>query len=159
MDIPRTFDSFFDEHFDRTRRLLEVMMGDAALAEDAAQEAFARAYQRWESVAEMSRPEGWVLTVGLNYARDVLRRQRRSDMHYRNRKPEDSTLGPHADVDLISLLRTLPLRQRQAIVLHYLVDLPLEEVAAHMDCAVGTVKSTIYSALARLRLDTEVPMS
>ena len=153
---PTTFDNFFDGYFDRTRRLLEVMLGDAALAEDSAQEAFARAFRRWDEVHSMKRPEGWVLTVGLNYARDVLRRERRASAYRRQRGARDESLrDTERDLDLVSRLRALPVRQRQAVVLHYLADLSVEEVAAHMDCAVGTVKSTLHSALARLRVKTE----
>ena len=65
METSADFDSFFDQHIGRTQRLLEVMLGDASLAEEAAQEAFARAFRQWESVAEMTSPDGWVLTVGL----------------------------------------------------------------------------------------------
>jgi RNA polymerase sigma-70 factor, ECF subfamily len=150
------FDSFFDQHFERTQRLLEVMLGDASLAEEAAQEAFARAFQRWSSVAEMGSPAGWVLTVGLNFARDSLRRRGRWF-----RRPNEPTLAaansdPPRDLDLVSQVRALPLRQRQAVVLHYLEDLSLEEVALQMDCAVGTVKSTLHAAISRLRLESEV---
>ena len=56
---------------------------DFELAEDAAQEAFARAFRQWDEVAAMNRPAGWVLTVGLNYARDSFRRQRRASLHRR----------------------------------------------------------------------------
>jgi RNA polymerase sigma-70 factor (ECF subfamily) len=150
------FDSFFDQHIGRTQRLLEVMLGDASLAEDAAQEAFARAFRQWGSVAEMTSPAGWVLTVGLNFARDSLRRQNRW-----LRRPKEPTFaslssGALIDLDLVSQVRALPLRQRQAIVLHYLEDLPLAEVAVQMNCALGTVKSTLHAAISRLRLNTEV---
>jgi RNA polymerase sigma factor (sigma-70 family) len=47
----------------------------------------------------------------------------------------------------------LPERQRVAIVLRYLADLPLVDVAAAMGCAVGTVKSTLHAARARLEVD------
>jgi RNA polymerase sigma-70 factor (ECF subfamily) len=59
------------------------------------------------------------------------------------------------DMDLVSQVRALPIRQRQAVVLRYLVDLSLEEVATHMDCALGTVKSTLNAALKNLRVNTE----
>jgi RNA polymerase sigma factor (sigma-70 family) len=156
LDCSTDFDNFFDQHFDRTRRLLEVMLGDAALAEDAAQEAFARGYRRWDHVRTMERPGGWVLTVGLNYARDALRRRHRWLGQPKQRLQAFSYIDTHRDLDLVTQVRALPLRQRQAVLLHFLLDLPLEEVAAQMDCAVGTVKSTLHSAISQLRLNTKV---
>jgi RNA polymerase sigma-70 factor (ECF subfamily) len=151
-----TFDDFFDRHFDRTRRLIEVILGDPTLAEDAAQEAFARAFRGWDQVSAMNRPAGWVLTVGLNYARDSFRRERRASLHRkRSTSGPDFYVDAERDMDLVSQVRALPMRQRQAVVLHYLVDLSIEEVAAQMDCALGTVKSTLNAALTKLRVDTE----
>jgi RNA polymerase sigma factor (sigma-70 family) len=94
--------------------------------------------------------------VGLNFARDSLRRRTRW-----LRRPKEPTMASTksdvvTDLDLVSQVRALPLRQRQAIVLYYLEDLRLEEVAVQMNCALGTVKSTLHAAISRLRLDTEV---
>lgn len=151
-----TFDDFFDEHFDRTRRILEVVLGDSALAEDSAQEAFIRAFRSWNEVSAMDRPAGWVLTVGLNRARDSFWGRRRDALHRSRPVPGgDLHVDSERDIDLVSRLRALPMRQRQAVVLRYLVDLSLEEVAAHMDCALGTVKSTLNAALTNLRVNTE----
>jgi len=153
----KSFDAFFDEYFDRTRRLLEVIVGDAHIAEDAAQEAFARAFVRWDEVSAMNRPQGCVMKVGLNHARDVFRRERRAERRQADLvETPESHFDSENDFELIAELRALPLRQRQAVVLHYLADLPLEEVAAYMECALGTVKSTLHSALAKLRVNTEV---
>ena len=52
---------------------------------------------------------------------------------------------------LTKLLDTLPARQREAIVLRYFEDLSMEETAQVMQCAVGTVKATVWQALRNLR--------
>jgi RNA polymerase sigma factor (sigma-70 family) len=60
-----------------------------------------------------------------------------------------------AIVDRASLacgIAQLPDRQRIAVVLRYLADLPIADVATAMGCAQGTVKSTLHTALARLRV-------
>jgi RNA polymerase sigma factor (sigma-70 family) len=74
--------------------------------------------------------------------------------------PPDVEAAPVADladevVDRESIARgitQLPDRQRIAVVLRYLVDLPIVDVATAMGCAQGTVKSTLHTALARLRV-------
>jgi RNA polymerase sigma-70 factor (ECF subfamily) len=147
----RSYEAFFDEHYDQVRRALTVALADAALAEDAAQDAFARAYVHWRTVAAMERPAGWVYVVALRGGRRA-----------RSRRP---AVAPPAAVDadpigimlergaLEPLLARLPERQRIAVVLRYLADLPLADVAAAMGCKVGTAKSTLHTALARLRVE------
>jgi RNA polymerase sigma-70 factor (ECF subfamily) len=150
-----SFDSFFEAHYERTRRLLAVMLGDEAMAEESAQEAFARAFRDWADVSVMDRRSGWVLTVGLNHARDSLRRRKRAQRERWLGGSSTADDTSQRDLDLIDGLRKLPLRQRQAVVLRYLADLPLDEVATEMGCAVGTVKATLHKALAKLRIAYE----
>ena len=52
-------------------------------------------------------------------------------------------------------IATLPPRQREAVVLRYLADLPLADVADAMGCALGTVKATLHQALKALRIEFE----
>jgi RNA polymerase sigma factor (sigma-70 family) len=146
------FDRFFATHYDRTRRILAVMLGDFALGEEAAQEAFYRAYRRWDRVSRMDRPEAWVIVVGLNHGRDQKRRQRRERVTDLGdeRAPTDSDTT--ASLHLVAELVRLPPRQQEAVVLRYLFDMSLQEVATAMGCAVGSVKSTLHSALGNLRV-------
>jgi RNA polymerase sigma factor (sigma-70 family) len=92
--------------------------------------------------------------VSLNRYRRDLRRQR----------SEPQPQGPHADdpaasvavaVSVRAALDTLSRRQRAAVVLRYLDDLRLAEVAEAMGCSVGTVKATLHTALRKLRVDLE----
>jgi RNA polymerase sigma-70 factor (ECF subfamily) len=147
------FEAFFAAHYERTRRILAVMFGDPEIGEEAAQEGFYRAYRRWSRVQKMNRPDSWVLVVGLNYGRDLLRR--------RSRKEDLSDLSTHSSqtdrdmTDSISVaaeIVRLPPRQQQAIALRYMLDMSLEEVAKSMKCALGTAKSTLHSALENLRI-------
>jgi len=139
-------------HYERTRRILAVMFGDPALGEEAAQEAFYRAYRRWGRVKQMDRPDSWVLVVGLNHGRDLTSRRRREaeleQSSERPSEPEDSTGAAF----LLAEVVRLPKRQQQAIALRYMLDMSLEEVASAMSCALGTVKSTLHSALQNLRI-------
>ncbi|HET9556507.1 MAG TPA: sigma-70 family RNA polymerase sigma factor [Actinomycetota bacterium] len=106
------------------------------------QEAFARASARWGRLRDYDVPEAWVRRVAMNLAADRGRRLQRQARALLRAGPPPSV--PPASVEALALadaLRTLPMHQRQAIVLHHLVDLPVEEVAATLGARTGTVKS------------------
>lgn len=67
------FEGFFSTYYDRTRRILAVILADSLLGEEAAQEAFFEAYKHWDRVEQMGRPEGWVLVVGINHGGAISR--------------------------------------------------------------------------------------
>jgi RNA polymerase sigma factor (sigma-70 family) len=153
-NTPRSFEEFFDEYYDEVRRALSVALADQGLAEDSAQEAFARAFAHWRSVSTMERPAGWVYVVALRGGRR--QRFRRKNLPVDVPAPEPDLVGNVLDREALEpLLAQLPERQRVAVVLRYLADLPLVDVAAAMECAVGTVKSTLHAALARLRVEMD----
>jgi RNA polymerase sigma-70 factor (ECF subfamily) len=142
------FEVFFRDRYDEVRRALTVAFADPRLAEDCAQEAFVRAFVRWKRIRRMESPAGWVYVVATNVARK------------RRPWPSEATIAPVDDladavVDRATIaqgIQQLPDRQRIAIVLRYLVDLPVADVATAMGCATGTVKSTLHAGLARLRV-------
>jgi len=145
-----SYEVFFDECYEQVRRALTIALADPALAEDSAQDAFARAYVQWRSVSAMERPAGWVYVVALRGGRRQRSRRVVSDVPM----PKPDAIGEMVEREALEdLLRRLPDRQRIAVVLRYLADLPLADVAAAMGCAVGTVKSTLHAALVRLRVE------
>jgi RNA polymerase sigma-70 factor (sigma-E family) len=148
------FDEFFAENYDPVVRSLTLAIGDRARAEDAAQEAFAKAYRRWSSVAQMDRPVGWVLVVAMNQCKRWLAR---ADRQFAG---ERSDVVDHASfvVDEQSLragLEALPPRQRATVVLRYLGDLSTADVADALGCSTGTVKSALHAALKQLRVELD----
>jgi RNA polymerase sigma-70 factor (ECF subfamily) len=150
----RSFDEFYLDHFDHVARALVLAGADRDMARDSAQEAFARALRKWQEVREMGRPDGWVYVVAMNHLRDCWRRAGRVD-------PPEEAVAPDASGSVVTRLsvrdaiQTLSPRQRQAVVLRYLVDLPLADVAEAMGCAVGTVKATIHHALGAMRIELD----
>ncbi len=146
------FDRFFATNYDRIRRILAVMLDDPAVGEEAAQEAFYRALRRWGRVVRMDRPESWVLVVGLNYGRDQKRRSRREPVTVQSPESTSIEFDTATTAQLLAELVRLPPRQQEAVALRYLLDMTLEEVATAMGCALGTVKSTLHSALGNLRV-------
>ena len=146
-----TFETFFDEHYEPVRRSLAVAFGDPVVAEELAQDAFTRALSNWRRVSEMDRPAGWVYIVALRAGR---RRGRPEEsLSSSERASPDIAEAITRDVVLGDAIARLPERQRMALVLRYLADLPVADVALAMDCAVGTVKSTLHVALERLGVE------
>lgn len=115
---------------------------------EATDEAFARALARWDTVAAMTSPTGWVHRVGLNVVRRQLRRhllERRALRLLGRREPEVPASG-----EVWELVRELPLRQRTAVVLRYVAEMTEAEIAGVMRVQRGTVASTLHDARRRL---------
>jgi RNA polymerase sigma-70 factor, ECF subfamily len=155
----RDFDEFYASNYGRLVVQVFAVTGNLADAEDAVQEAFARASVRWGRVGGYDSPEGWVRRVALNLAFTGLRRARRL-LEVLSRAPAPPPVPP-LPVDslaLVAALKALPLGFRQVLVLHYLADLPVERVAGELGIAVGTAKSRLArarEALARQLVDGE----
>lgn len=136
------------------------MTGDLGAAEELTQEAFAIAYGKRGKVARADSPEAWLRTVVVNLARRRYRRTTTLDRILRRQQAEPPPGEKPAEerLDLHDAIKELGQEYRAVVVLHYLADLPVDEVAAVLDTPVGTVKSRLSRARAALaeRLRTEV---
>ena len=145
------FEDFYAAHRDEMARALGLALRDAALGAEAADEALARACQRWGQVSSYANPQGWVFRVGLNWARSWLRRARRE----RERQPllaqPDAVEDPARDLDLERALTTLSSAHRAVIVARFYLDWSVEETAAALGVKTGTVKSRLSRGLEQLR--------
>jgi len=136
------FECFYAAAFGPIAGQLFVVTGDLQEAEDVTQEAFARASLRWSRLRTYDLPEAWVRRVALRLATDRFRQARRRLAALRRLDAEPRV--PAASVEALALaeeLRALPLGWRKAIVLHYLVGMPVEEVARTLRVPAGTVKT------------------
>jgi len=127
--------------------------GDLQEAQDAVQEAFVRGLSLRGRLASLDNPEAWLRTVAVNVARTRWRRRRvLQGLLLRGAVPEPEPIAGMTEdhVALVTALRHLPQAQREAVVLHYLADLPVDEIAAALGVATGTVKSRLHRARARL---------
>jgi RNA polymerase sigma-70 factor (ECF subfamily) len=151
------FDEFYESYFERVARALVVAGAERDQARDASQEAFARALRRWRKVREMDRPDAWVYVVAMNQLRDHWRRAERRKERSADADDGagDNTSGVATRLSVREAIATLPPRQRQAVVLRYLADLPLADVADAMGCAIGTVKATLHQALQSMRVELD----
>jgi RNA polymerase sigma-70 factor, ECF subfamily len=160
-----SFDEFYAGTAARIVRHAYALTGDLDDARDVAQESFARAWQRWSWVSACDSPEAWVRRVATNLAVSSWRRARTvrllaaRDAGTAKHVPEIST----DTVALVAGLRTLSQRQRTVVVLYYLADLPVEQIAAELGCPAGSVKAWLSrgraALAAALRADDASPTS
>ncbi|WP_307781588.1 SigE family RNA polymerase sigma factor [Virgisporangium ochraceum] len=145
------FDAFYLANFDRFIVQLHAYTADMATAQDVVQEAFARALQRWSRVSTYDNPEAWVRRVAWNLATSNWRRIARFNTFMRKQSVERLVAEPSPDrVMLVRALATLPETQRRAVVLHYLGDMSVNDIAAQERVAPGTVKSWLHRGRAAL---------
>lgn len=156
------FEQFYEATWRRLLRTLVVITTNRADAEDVLQEAYGKAARDWLSVSRMASPEAWVRRVAVNAAMDLHRRGARRRAAYARLGLEPSP--PDAlSVEVMQALASLPLSERQVVVLHHLVGLPVAEIADEVGRPSGTVKAQLVRGRKRLaeelRIDLEVGAS
>ncbi len=152
-DLHADFAEFYRGSYPRIVGQLFVLTHDLHGAEDLAQEAFARASVRWRRLWSYGAPEAWVRRVAFNLAADQRRRGLRRARALARLGPPPQLLALDAvpvEVDLARALARLPLRLRQVLVLHYVAELPVEEIAGQLRVPQGTVKSRLARGRAAL---------
>ena len=159
MDV-ESFDRFCRDHHTSVVRTVFLITGDRQEAEDLAQEAFARAFERWNTVAALDRPEAWVQRVAANLAVSWWRRamvRRRAPVA----APEFVEAPELPDLELRQAILQLSPAQRAAIVLRFYADRSIEDVAETLGKRPGTVRALTAQGVARLRvlLGNEIDMT
>lgn len=130
---------------------LYAVCGDLATAEDAVQEAFVRAIDHGRAFRRADKPEAWLCRVAINVQRNRWRRLRTYlGLEPRLVEPARTFESVPDHVELMAALARLPETQRVAIVLHHLVDLSVQDVAATLGVPTGTVKARLARGRAAL---------
>lgn len=139
---------------DRLFALAALITRDAALAEDAVQDAYARAWRDLPRMREPDRLAAWLSRLTVNATYDLLRRRKR----VRQAMPLEAAppilaewASPVDRIDLEAAYGRLPPEQRAVVVLHYYLGLPLDEVATTLAVPPGTVRSRLHTALRSMR--------
>jgi RNA polymerase sigma-70 factor (ECF subfamily) len=126
---------------------LYAVTGDRVEAEDAVQEAFARAVASGERWRQVLNPEAWLRTVALNVVRTRARRSRLfARMIPRIGAPTDVPGVSEDHLAVVAAMRSLTYRQREVLALHYFADLPVADIAAELGVPEGTVKTRLKRA-------------
>lgn len=163
-ELEEEFREFAAAAMPRLRRFAHAACHDPHRADDLVQATLEKMYAAWPRVHGLESPFAYARTV---LVRVLVSEQRR---HWWSREVStaDATRAHHAEpvtgrggaeadsrLDLVAALAALPSRQRLAVVLRHLEDLPVAEVARVMGCSEGTVKSTTSDGLAALRRSLE----
>ncbi|WBB54668.1 sigma-70 family RNA polymerase sigma factor [Verrucosispora sp. WMMD573] len=142
MSTEREFTEFYLATYRRLVGQLFVLTGNRHDAEELAQEAFSRALPRWAKISGYEAPEAWVRRVAFNLAFSRRRKALRGAGALLRLGFDRVHNGDHTDeVAVAEALRAVPVRHRQALVLHYVVDLPVRDVATELGVPENTVKT------------------
>ena len=141
-------------------RATYVVLRDADDAEDAAQEAFIRAYRGLRGIKAGRRLRPWLMRIAVNQALNSLRAKRRRvavaerlTIEQRPADPDidETVIGRERARALWSALESLGERERTVLYLRYFIQMPEGELAECLGCPPGTVKSRVHRALRKLR--------
>ncbi len=151
-----TFEQFAQTRLPAVLRFAVVLTNDRGLAEDVVQEVLIRAYQRWDQIEALERPEAYVRRMVVNEFLSWRRKWARIVPHedaVLDRPVPDPTEPSAGQQVLLDEIAKLPRRQRTVMVLRYFEDLPDADIAELLGCAETTVRGYAFRALATLRVE------
>jgi RNA polymerase sigma factor (sigma-70 family) len=151
------FEAFFDLHFERVFRAVLLIAGDRIEAEDVAQEAFVKVYERWDRVALMDDPVGYLYRTALNErrgrARRALRWRRRSLFE---RAPDDQTSASAiARAEVMRALAALTEEQRAVVALVEYVGMEPSEAASVLGISAEAARARLHRAREAMRQELQ----
>lgn len=140
-------------------RMCVSLLRDAELARDATQETALRFLKQLPAFRGESQLRTWSLGIAINVCRELRRRHGRPmpevvrlvEDHAGEPGPDRVAETAEATTSVRAMLADLPERQREVVMLRFFEELSVEETAAAMDCAAGTVKATLHQALKALK--------
>jgi RNA polymerase sigma-70 factor (sigma-E family) len=143
-------------HYNQLVRLAVLLVHDVQTAEEVVQDAFEAMHLAWRRLRDSEKALSYLRQTVVNRSRSVLRHRKVVDMHAPKPAPDEPS-AEHAALTLLersavaAALRSLPLRQREAIVLRYYADFSEADIAAAMGISRGAVKSHTARAMAALK--------
>jgi RNA polymerase sigma-70 factor (ECF subfamily) len=153
-DAGLTFEAFFEDEKDRLLRVLSVITGSVAEAEDIAQDAFVKVFERWELVRDMDNPAGYLYRAAMNGFRSRARRAAVAVRRAVAAQPERDVFASVDDRDEAArALASLTPRQRAAVVLTELLGFSGDETGRLLGIRASTVWALTHQARAALRIE------
>jgi RNA polymerase sigma factor (sigma-70 family) len=146
------FQEFFEAEYERLGRALYVLTGSQTDADELAQDAMVRVYERWSRVRTMDSPTGYLFRTAMNLYRSRLRQIKlRSRKQVDSRPQRDGFAAVEDRDELRRLISTLPLRERQALALVEVLGMTAEEAGRVLNLEPVSVRVRLSRARAHLR--------
>ena len=150
-----TLEALVSQQGERLIRSLSAIFLDRELAADAAQEAFVQLYMHWDEVIRKGEPEPWLYKVAINRGRDYRRGLARAARLFQRLVDTSGSEASSEDctprTEFMSVLSSLPTRQRAAAALYYSADFSVAEISAVMGISEGSVSSHLHRARVALK--------
>jgi RNA polymerase sigma factor (sigma-70 family) len=147
------FQRFLDAHRDAVWRFLVRSVGPVE-AEDCFQDTFMAALRAYPKLRPGSNMRAWVLTIASRKALDAHRGRKRRGLPLGDALAADHRTEPaptERDEALWDAVGELPARQRSAVVLRYLADLPHRDIAVAIGCSEEAARRSLHEGLTKLR--------
>jgi RNA polymerase sigma-70 factor (sigma-E family) len=160
-DADRVVTALYGAHYGALVRLASLLVRDKATAEEVVQDSFVAMHSAWRGLRDSEKALSYLRQCVVNKSRSVLRHRVVVDKN----APKASPLAPSAEQGamtalersaVVSALRKLPLRQREALVLRYYADLSEAQIASAMGISRGAVKSHTARGMSSLRTVLEM---
>lgn len=149
------FDDLYRREFPKLLRIATALCGRRDLGEELVQDAMVKVLARWSTVREYDKPEAYCRRVLINATIGMRRRQRWEKRALARDGAERLQALPPEASEFWSLVRALPVRQMQVIVLYYADDRAVADIATVLEIAEGTVRATLHQARESLRAQIE----
>jgi RNA polymerase sigma-70 factor (ECF subfamily) len=153
VSMPLAFDDFYQREYRSLVAFAYALCGSWGGAEELAQDAFESLLRDWDRIRTFAAPNAWLRRAVANRATSRWRRaasEAKALARLTHQRELPAGVAVAVDSEFWSAVRALPARQAQVIVLHYLEDRPVDEIASVLGIAGGTVKAHLHRARAAL---------
>lgn len=154
-------EKLYHQHFNKTYRTAFLVTGDHQMAEDAAQEAFLKAFSNLDKLRELDKFGAWVNVIASNYAIDMLRKKKKMIFtdnfsthadHNPGNSPQKSWEKNEEAQEIRNAIMLLDPEEREILVLKYFNELSIKEISSIINVPQGTIKSRLFRARKKVRL-------
>jgi RNA polymerase sigma-70 factor, ECF subfamily len=154
-----SFEDFYEATFRRLFTALCLVTGNRHEAEEIAQDAFVRVFERWDRVGALEDPTGYLFRVSMNLFRSRYRRALlglRREIHLAPPRNDDlAAIETHDEI--VRLLRGLDPKQRAAVMLTAILDYSAAEAGRMLGIRASSVRSLTTRARARMKNEVSIP--
>ncbi len=153
-DAAAELERLMDAYGSGILRLCCLYLKDAALAEDAAQETFIRAYRGLDGFRGQASEKTWLTRIAINVCKNLLRSPWRRLMDWRvlpERLPEPSCALEAQDGDVLRAVTRLPVKYREVVLLYYYQEFSVREIALIVNVPQATISTRLSRARAKLK--------